>query len=222
MCPWSDFDPGSVHFCEARLCSWVAEPSNAWSSVAYVLIGLVMLIQALRPVVLPRSIAVAAAQIMIGLGSFFFHSSGIFWGELVDQVGMFMLSALILAFSAAQARGFGPGRTVAIYAGLLVASTLMMLVIRPIGIPLFALQLGVALVWQLSLYRAAGPAERLSYRPFFIGLGIFLVSFAIWLTDITGLVCNPDNHFITGHAIWHVLNAISVVFLGVFYRERFR
>jgi hypothetical protein len=38
-CPWSSLDPGTVHFCEERLCAWVVEPSNAWSSMAYVVIG---------------------------------------------------------------------------------------------------------------------------------------------------------------------------------------
>lgn len=221
VCPWSEFDPGTVHFCEERLCAWVAEPSNAWSSVGYVVIGLVMLVQALRPAVLPRSIAVAAAQIMIGVGSFFFHASGIFWGELVDQIGMFMLSALILAFSVAQARGLTAARTVGLYGGLVVGSTLLMLAVRPIGIPLFAVQLAVGLGWQIVMWRGATLDEKTRYRPFFTGLFVFLISFGIWITDISGLVCNPQNHILTGHAIWHVLNAISVAFLGRFYRTMF-
>ena len=221
VCPWTEFDPGTVHFCEERLCAWVREPSNAWSSVGYVVIGLVMLVQALRPAVLPRSIAVAAAQIMIGVGSFFFHASGIFWGELVDQVGMFMLSALILAFSVAQARGLGAGRTVSLYAGLVVGSTLLMLVVRPTGIPLFAVQLAVGLGWQIVLWRRAPVDGRARYRAFFTGLAVFLVSFTIWITDISGVVCDPQNHLITGHAIWHVLNAVSVACLGRFYRSMF-
>jgi hypothetical protein len=36
-CPWDALEPGTVAFCEARVCAWVAEPSNAWSSAAYVL-----------------------------------------------------------------------------------------------------------------------------------------------------------------------------------------
>lgn len=220
LCPWSSSDPGTVHFCEERLCAWIAEPSNTWSSLGYVVIGLVMLVQALRPLA-ARSLAVAMAQIMIGIGSFFFHASGIFWGELLDQVGMFMLSALIFAFSLAQAKQLSAARTVQVYVGLVLASSLLMLVVRPIGIPLFAVQLAAGLGWQIRLWsRSTGSAKSL-HRPFFIGLGIFLVSFLIWLGDITGLACRPQNHLLTGHAIWHILNAISVYKLGVFYRQRF-
>lgn len=220
LCPWSGFDPGTVHFCEQRLCSFIVEPSNAWSSVAYLVIGLWMLAQALRPVA-PRAIAVAAAQLMIGVGSFFFHASGTFWGELVDQVGMFMLSALILTFSLAQARGYSAARTVTVYVGLVVASTLLLLAVRPIGIPLFAVQLTAGLGWQLRLWWHSSGTLRAMHRPFLIGVGLFLISFAIWITDITGLVCNPHNHLVTGHAIWHVLNAVCVERLGTFYRRRF-
>jgi hypothetical protein len=219
-CPWGGWDPGTVQFCEERLCAWVVEPSNAWSSVFYLLLGLYMLSQALRPVA-PRSIAVAAAQIMIGVGSFFFHATGTFVGEFVDQFGLFMLSALILACSAAQARSLTARQTVFIYAAIVVASALLLWRVRPIGIPLFATQLAVGLGWQVQLFRQSRGPIRAAHRPFFVGVGLFLFSFSIWVTDITRLLCDPQNHIVTGHAIWHVLNAVCIERLGAFYRRRF-
>lgn len=219
-CPWSSWDPGTVQFCEERLCAWVVEPSNAWSSIIYLILGGYMLVQALRPVA-PRSIAVAAAQIMIGVGSFFFHATGTFWGEFVDQLGLFMLSALILACSASQARHLTARRTVAIYLGLVVASASLLLLVRPIGIPLFAVQLAFGLGWQVRLWSQSTGPIRAAHSQFFFGVGLFLVSFSIWVTDITRLVCNPHNHLVTGHAVWHVLNAICIERLGAFYRRRF-
>lgn len=66
-------------------------------------------------------------------------------------------------------------------------------------------------------HRSAGQA-RADHRIFFVGVGLFLCSFAIWVTDMIGTACDPHNHLITGHAIWHVLNAICVWRLAVFYR----
>ncbi len=227
VCPWSDWDPGTVKFCERRLCAWIVEPSNAWSSLAYVVLGVVMLLQA-RPggvgggrVVV--GVAVALAQIMIGVGSFFFHGTGTFAGEVVDQIGMFMLSALILASSLGQLKGWSGGRVVGVYVAGVVLSTALLLVVRPIGIPLFGVQLAAGLGLQLWLWRqASSVAERAAFAPFLRALGIFLCSFSIWVTDITGLLCDPDNHLITGHAIWHVLNAVCIWMLGGFYRARLR
>jgi hypothetical protein len=70
-CPWDSLTPGTVHFCEARLCAWVAEPSNAWSSVAYLLVGAYLALHAARSRD-ARLWAVVAAEVLIGLGSFAF------------------------------------------------------------------------------------------------------------------------------------------------------
>jgi hypothetical protein len=216
VCPCSDWDPGTVHFCERRLCATIVEPSNAWSSLGYVLLGLVMLARSRSAI----AVAVAAAQIMIGVGSFFFHGTGTFAGEVVDQIGMFMLSSLILAASLAQQRGWSGTKTVAVYVAGVVVSTGAILVVRPLGIPLFAAQLAAGLGLQLWLWRSASDADKPVFALFLSGLGIFLVSFAIWTTDISGLICDPDNHFVTGHAIWHVLHAICIWRLSMFYRAR--
>ncbi len=218
VCPWSSLAPGTVHFCEERLCAWVVEPSNAWSSLAYVIIGVVMAFGARRAGIVGATIA--AAQIMIGVGSFFFHGTGTFAGEVVDQIGMFMLSALILCCSWAQARGWSPRTTVSRYVVIVVASTIAIFIVRPLGIPIFAVQLVVGLGWQVLLWRGAEGQARQDHRLFFTTLGLFMCSFAIWVTDISGLVCDPHNHLITGHAIWHVLNAICVWRLAEFYRRR--
>jgi hypothetical protein len=153
LCPWSDWDPGTVAFCERRLCAWIVEPSNAWSSLGYVLIGLVMLVGARSVGVGARAVVVATslAQIMIGVGSFFFHGTGTFAGEVVDQIGMFMLSALILATALGQRGAWTGARTVGVYGVVVVVSALALFVVRPIGIPLFALQLAAGLSLQLWL-----------------------------------------------------------------------
>lgn len=218
VCPWSDLAPGTVHFCEERLCAWIVEPSNAWSSMAYVVIGVLMAFGARGAGIVGATIA--AAQVMIGIGSFFFHGTGTFAGEVVDQIGMFMLSALVLCCSLAQARGWSANKTVSRYVVVVVASTAAIFVVRPLGIPIFAAQLAVGLLWQVVLWRRSTGQARDDHRIFFSGLGLFLCSFAIWITDITGLVCDPHNHLITGHAIWHVLNAVCVWRLAVFYRRR--
>lgn len=210
LCPWDGLPPGTVSFCEARLCAWVAEPANAWSSLAYVLMALYML----RAPARSGGWAVIIAQLIIGVGSFFFHSTGSFAGELVDQTGMYLLSALVLVEAAAGPRGWSNHQRAAVYAGLVIGSTLLNLGVRPIGIPLFALQLVIGLGWQIRQgHRAPEPR----YRLFALALGTFLVSFVIWALDISGIVCDPNRHWLSGHAVWHVLNALCTERLGRFY-----
>jgi Ceramidase len=218
-CPWSEahsgLSPGTVHFCEERLCAWVVEPSNAWSSVAYVLVAGWLAARAGTSV---RLWAFVAATLLVGVGSFFFHGTGTFAGEFVDQLGMFMLSALVLSFAWGEHKRLSDRIVALIYVMIVIVSSLLLVVIRPIGIPLFAVELNAGFWLQMWMWRRASASERTRYRTFFTGLAMFLVSFCIWLTDITGIVCDPTNHIITGHAIWHAMNAVSMAFLFSFYR----
>lgn len=205
-CPWSDWAPGTVEFCEARLCEVIREPANAWSSFAY-LIAAAAMISRRQPAL------VGLAQVLIGVGSFFFHGTGTFAGEMVDQVGMYVLSCLILAYAVGEARGASAQAVAIGWAGMVTASGVINLLVRPIGIPLFAAQLALGL--GLQLRRGRGEAR---YRDLHVGIGIFVVSFGIWALDISRVVCDRDLHWFSGHAVWHVLNAISIGFLGRFYR----
>ena len=217
-CPWDALDPGTVAFCEARLCDWIVEPSNAWSSLAYVVVAATLFLAHTLHKGDARLYAVLAGLVLTGLGSLAFHGTGTFVGEVLDQVGMFMLSAMIISFVYARERSLSSGATAGLYAGLTVASTALLLLIRPIGIPLFALQLMIGLGWELRLWYKS--QDRSSFKYLLQGLGIFGVSFTIWLTDISGAVCDPDNHFVTGHAIWHVLNALCIERLYRYYAFR--
>jgi hypothetical protein len=204
-CPWMDFTPGTVSFCEERLCSWVAEPSNTWSSVGYVAMGLYLFFDSVKKRD-ARLGLIAAAQFLIGVGSIFFHASGTFLGESIDQMGMFMLSCLLLAF----AFGKSPRGTAILYVLSIAASMCLLLLIKPIGIILFSAQLNLGIF--LHVRRAMKQPAQVS-RWLYRGLGVFGVSFFIWILDFTKVLCSPSNHLITGHAVWHVLNAISISFL---------
>lgn len=211
-CPWAGWEPASVSFCEARLCAAIVEPSNAWSSMAYVALGAWLLTrgEARRSLLLA---GVALANVLIGLGSFAFHASGTFAGELVDLFGMFLLSGLMLAHALGRGR-WRPEQIAAAWAGFVIAPMALVLLIKPAGIPLFALELVTAIGLEL---RAKVQGRSPHFRLFSQALGLVSAAFAIWVTDTARLLCNPDNHLVTGHAIWHALNAVAVTRLFFFY-----
>jgi hypothetical protein len=219
MCPWDLWDPGTVSFCEERRCAWVAEPSNTWSSLGYVVVGGWLLVEAIRKRD-PRFVVLALAEIAIGLGSVAFHGTGTFAGEVLDQAGMFMLSALLLCFAAAREWAWSPRRTASSYVGLVAASTLVLLAVRPIGIPLFAVQLLIGLGWERLHHRRSTRPEEFARH--WQSLAIFAVSLLIWAGDITRVLCVPTNHVLTGHAVWHLLNAWSIERMFRFYQDVFR
>ena len=37
--------------------------------------------------------------------------------------------------------------------------------------------------------------------------------------DVTRIACDPTNHWISGHAVWHVLSAAALYALFLFYER---
>jgi hypothetical protein len=206
-----------VAFCEERLCAWIVEPSNTVSSLAYVIVGALMWRAMERPRD-ARLVCIVIAQFVIGIGSVLFHGTGTLAGEWVDQAGMFLLSCLMLVFAASTAWGWSARRGAWSYGAAVVASAGVNAWMPRIGIPLFAAQIVAGVGWELRLHRRA--TDPRPYRYLFRALAIFAVSFSFWVLDITGVVCRPDNHLVTGHAVWHVLNAVAIYELYRFQRAR--
>lgn len=214
-CPWSQFLPGTVQFCEERLCAWVAEPANTWSNIGYLIAGLMVASSAKRKTGSPIHFFSLAA-IYLFIGSSLFHATGTFWGEVLDVSAMFLLS--LAALSINLKRFFEWQMRTAYLAFLLsfAASVVLLLIIKPIGIPLFALQVNLALILEIRLWMRDRSRNN-DFRNLRIGLGFFALAFFFWSLDISGIVCLPTNHIFTGHSAWHLLNSITIYYLYMHY-----
>jgi len=214
-CPWDGFTPGTVRFCEDRLCGWVAEPANAWSNLAFIIGGLYLLRRAQQQ----RRTAlylVGVTSILVGLGSFLFHMSGTFFGEFVDLSTMFFIGALMVTM---ELRRFVPmtfARLTLCFVGLSAVSMLLVLAFRKIGIAIFGVQ--VAFIYISNIFwKTRRKNVVVNHRhAFWLGT-TFAVALGIWVLDLTGAVCDPSNHVFTGHSLWHILSAVCLYF---FYRHQ--
>lgn len=200
VCPWDGFEPATIAFCEARLCAWIAEPANAWTSLSKTLVGL-LLIPVCRRAAVPALWAIAGAALLQGPLGFALHATGTFWGEALDVCGMFLISGLLVTFALARVRGWSAGRLVAVYAALTGASVAALLAFHRIGIAVFSAQLAAWAVLEVLHARATPGADR---RWLWRMVACFALGFGSWLADKTGLACDPDNHVVNGHALWHL------------------
>jgi hypothetical protein len=48
---------------------------------------------------------------------------------------------------------------------------------------------------------------------------VMTIATAVWWLDLTKRVCDPRNHFVNGHAVWHLLSALTFFLLYKFYAQ---
>lgn len=212
-CAWAAWPPPTIAFCEARTCEFPAEPANAWSNLAYVLVGVYVLYLAKRQARWPLWPAGVTA-IGIGIGSFAFHAFPTFYTEYADLVAMFLLSTYLLAVQFYRWWRLTIRTAVMVYVAVLLVSCGALWIHKDIGIAIFGIELAAATLIEAVLYRRHPRHQpRQSYRYFWILIAVFLLSLAIWAMDLAGIACNPDNHIFQGHALWHIANSTCLYWM---------
>lgn len=200
-------------YCErgAETGFW-AEPLNAITNIAF-LIAAVMAYADLRAARAERggegegaAVLLIALLMVIGAGSFLFHTLATRWAALADTIpiGLFTLAYLVLALR----RFAGLGAVLSVATGLAVAAASQLLPPWFNGsfayAPALLAMLGVG---ALLAARGHPAAARI-----LAAAGIFIVSLTFRTLDGgAGCFAYPpgDPQFVIGtHPLWHILNAV--------------
>jgi hypothetical protein len=208
-CPWSGYEPATIGWCEERLCAWVVEPSNAWSNLGYVIVGLIVLGFARKRVPL---VLIGVASILIGFGSFAFHATGTRWGELVDVSAMYLLGGLGVMFAARRIFDLSTSSLALGYVLVVAVSVALMLALHNNGIIVFSIMVALTIGGEWWLYRNGQAAPSYAAQKWMIAA--FALAFFIWNLDRSRILCSPANHILSGHAAWHLLTAVAVYFFA--------
>jgi len=219
-CPWSTWTPPNVNWCEEELCAWVVNPADTWSNLAYVVFGLIMVWSLRRESdALLRSFGPVA--IVVGILSGIFHASYTFFFQFFDFVAMFLFLFLPLILNL---RRFGRLRGKSAFVWYLVGVAGMSALVPvgfALGLPIQALVFILILVvlGQEILARRRGlPSGPLAI---FLGaIGLLAAGATFSALDLSRVFCDPSDHILQGHAIWHVLTAASLWVLGLYYARQ--
>ncbi|WP_339693310.1 ceramidase domain-containing protein [uncultured Parasphingorhabdus sp.] len=209
-------------FCEMpRTGALLLQPANSLSSLGFVFIGFLMILMARSrdwnsalPPLSANMLGVAA--IIVGTGSVLLHATLTLWGQFFDVLGMYLVSGFFLVSALAKWRSI-PDRRAMIYYGLLCAVLVAILYALPeVRRWLFAVILLAAIVLELVFARPLRLQVRTGY--YVAGLVANIVAFTIWNLDQRGQLCAPDS-LLQGHAIWHLLGAVALWFVFLYYRS---
>ena len=216
MCPWTDWEPATMKFCEAMLCGSIRQPANTFSNIGFVICGLIIYAREGWKSWSPYHL-MGLAAFFIGVTSGIYHASMTFFWQFFDLSSMFMLILLPLTFNLIRLKWIRPSQFTLSYLAMLFFSQGLLLLIKgKSGEYIFGVQVFFVAASEMMLYQRG---ERPRYAGMLKALGTFLLAFLIWNGDVHGWWCDPDNHVLQGHAAWHLLNAVAIWFLYQFCKQ---
>ena len=218
---WADWAPATCLatgcFCEsASAHSPIRQTANTFSSLAFVFSGALVMT---RPKITSRmphvySVVMGLSIITIGVGSAFYHASLTFIGQFFDVFGMFLLAAFMLVYSWERIWNLRRTTGLGLYLALNIFLSWLQVAIPYTRRYAFAIVLIVALLFEFYFRLKAKPP--IEVRWLRLGIGLLSVAYVIWVLDNTRRVCF-ENSLLQGHALWHILCAVSVFFLHRYY-----
>lgn len=236
--------PGAPHeclaqsdcYCEAPRPGWIRQPANTWSCLAGAVVGFAIAIHSRsRRSSCPtrqQSNRMASslfyptlyASIMVysAVGAGIFHGSLTDWGGKLDMMSMHLVFGFWFVYNLT--RWFD--RTVAWFLIVLSPLTVALLVPRVLfgvmGFEIFAVLLLCVIASEILVgVGARGRASPLVINRswLWVSLGLYPPALLIWYFSLSGQpLCNPRSLF-QGHAVWHVLTALSPGALYLYFRN---
>lgn len=197
--------------------------ANAWSNLAFVLVGFYALLAGIRDFRGNRNAAspaltllFGAACCILGIGSGIFHASLTRWGQQLDVASMYppllalmaMLARrnLVAALRLAQRSA---DHLTAFLIAIVLTATVLLYVYK------WSMSVTVVLTVHVLGVTALCSIDRVFWRPA-AALPWFLAAFAALLAgvfcrqmDVAGRFSGPDAWY-QGHAIWHVFCALAL------------
>lgn len=214
-CPWHYLEQQSYPFCESQQCGWVQQPANTYSNLAYLVVAVMIWRTSTGSLAVRRFFA--SAIFLLFLFSGFFHLSGTVIGKFVDVAAMFIISMGLLVFALQRVLGLSPLKAQIIY-GLGLTGSLIYLGITGDGNVLFMSQVISAVILEVHLVRQK--RDTLVPRRLFQSLAAFAIAGTMWILDVKKILCWPDVHYFSGHALWHIFCALALWFIYRAYADR--
>ena len=222
-CPWyalSELRTPNVDWCEAQRCAWIVEPANTWSNLAYLAVAIALFAAARRSRVAElRAFAPAAAA--VGVASFVYHASYTFVFQVLDFAGMYVFGYLLLSLNLVRLGALSRARWRLRWVQLVLATTLATVGLDFAGLPIqgIVVVLIAAIIATELRVRGAPDRPRPDRRAFALGIALLAAGSVFSALDLTRTWCIPSHPFLQGHAIWHVLSALSLAAVFVHYHR---
>ena len=207
-----EIGPSSIKWCEQSLCGPISEPANAWSSLSLVFAALLLLFFWRK-----HSSTSLKGLLYLGLSagliSFMHHASNNLLTQTLDYGAMYAVFAWYTGINLKNARPIQPSTFKIVFALLLLLGIAGSLMAYAWEFPAQWISFTIAL---LAIASEFVPRHKKPSTWFWFASGALLLilgSIASML-DLLRVICDPTEHILQGHAIWHLLTALSLACFG--------
>jgi hypothetical protein len=219
-CPWYDFAPATSKMCEASVCSWIVQPGNLSSCIAYFVVA-TLIFNRQKNRVLPWNLRFFAWNLFfISVSALMFYASRTFLFQAFDLAGMYFFAALVLIsqFSIQRPLCFSARQQVIVYLILGFSSTVLFTAHpKHPSIITFLLLLAAGISSLVfSIFKNPG----LERKNFSRAMGLLCLGGLFIAAEKTGF-CDPGNHYFQWHSAWNFAAAFACYFLYLHFEGRF-
>lgn len=220
-CPWHAVREWgglpNVKWCEETLCSWVAEPTNTWSNLAFLVTAAAIFVVTRRETSRTERFWPVAA-FWVGVTSLVYHASVTFVLQVFDFFGMYFFFSLVLLLNLVRLELLSKERLFPVLWASIIGLTVFTVVVAKASLPVQGI-VAVMLVAGIVTEAWATVKRKSQVRWFLGALAFIAVAGAFSASDVSRRWCDPTDHVFQGHAIWHVLNAVGIGLAYVHYRQ---
>ncbi|MEX0799434.1 MAG: ceramidase domain-containing protein [Bacteriovoracaceae bacterium] len=223
QCPWHPyaelFGSPNIKWCEETLCHWISEPANTYSNALYLIAAVYIFWRANRSRQ-PELLWFAPAMFFMGLFSFIYHMSNNYLTQIFDFVGMFLFVYWMLTLNASRIGWIGKKNRFPVLAALTLVSVGAIHVMYVFHIKFQIIVASAAIAIFLTEWRANKSSDSpVDYKFYAAGMGFTALAFLFTLLDGARVWCDPTNHWVQGHALWHVFSAIGLTLIYHHYEQ---
>ena len=209
-------------FCEAPSLSGLVQPADTISSLAFVVIGVWVLLKryTFDKKVKERVLALAfgITLIYIGMSSFFYHGTLSFFGQFLDVFSMYVFAILLFIGALMRRNQIKLTQAVLLFIVLNIIFGLLQYYVPDSRRLVFGLLLlpGLLLEQQPRTTGSRWFSKRVRF--FYVGVGLLTAAYIFWILDQSNIFCFPAS-FVQGHAIWHIFTAVGAYMVILHYKH---
>lgn len=228
----------AFEFCEFNnLGNSIVQTANTWSNLGFLLVGMFLIFLGIKDTAVKHeeranlllkypmfSILMGASIVYLFIGSFFYHASVTYFFQMLDQTGMYAIVFSFMGYHFFRLMPTVKFNKEVISSHKLILAICMALNILfvvylwdKVDVNIFFPALFLVYIIFTFVYNKRKSIAKISSRLVLLSLYVLMLSLSVWILDRQDVLCDPTSVF-QGHALWHILNAVVLLFIYLHYR----